>query len=124
MVELEKLVRGIGVSDVQVVDAFNIKALRAAIRSSLDSPELSVVIVRGDCPVRVRRTSEPRTIDAESCNQCDVCLHIGCPSIQKEDGQININAVLCAGEACQLCEQLCPQRAIHPQSAIAAGGVL
>ena len=48
-VELESLVRGIGVKDVKVVDAFDLKALRESVKSSLDSPELSVIIVRGAC---------------------------------------------------------------------------
>ncbi|PIU55349.1 MAG: hypothetical protein COS88_04815 [Chloroflexi bacterium CG07_land_8_20_14_0_80_51_10] len=71
--DIEHLVRSIGVSDVKVIDAFNIKALRAGVRSSLDSPELSVIIVRGACSVRVPRRSEPRAIDTEKCNRCGGC---------------------------------------------------
>ncbi|GAG12727.1 unnamed protein product, partial [marine sediment metagenome] len=56
-VELEQLVRGIGVEDVKVVDAFDMKALRTSVRSSINSPELSVIIVRGTCPMRVRTRS-------------------------------------------------------------------
>ena len=46
-------------------------------KSSLDNPELSVVIVRGACSVQVPRRTEPRTIDVERCNQCGVCLMLG-----------------------------------------------
>jgi indolepyruvate ferredoxin oxidoreductase alpha subunit len=116
-VELEQLVRGIGVSDVKVVDAFNLKELRASVRSSLASPELSVIIVRGACPVRVPKRSEARAIDSEKCNQCGVCLLLGCPAIQQnESGQVFIDTALCVGTACTICQQLCPQRAIAPQS--------
>lgn len=120
-VELENLARGIGVKDVRVVDAFDVKALRAAVRSSLDSPELSVIIVRGACSVRVPR-SEPRAIDAEKCNNCGICLLLGCPAIQAEDGSIYIDTTLCVGSACTVCQQICPQRAIDIQSGIGAGG--
>jgi len=115
-VELENLVRGIGVSDVKVINAFNVRGLRAAVRSSLGSPELSVIIVRGACPVHVPRRSEPRTIDTEKCNQCGICLLVGCPAIQSENGQVYIDTTLCVGDACTICQQICPQQAISPQS--------
>jgi len=117
-VDLERLVQGIGVSDVKVVDAFNMKALRASVRSSLSSPELSVIIVRGACSVHVPRRAEPRAINAEKCNQCGVCLLIGCPAIQSENGQVYIDTALCVGDACTICQQLCPKQAIAPQSKI------
>jgi indolepyruvate ferredoxin oxidoreductase alpha subunit len=115
-VELEGLVRGIGVSDVRVVGSFDISGLRTALRSSLASPELSVVIVRGACSVRVPRTFEPMVIDAENCNRCEICLLIGCPAIQREDGRIYIDATLCVGENCTICQQVCPRQAIAPGS--------
>jgi indolepyruvate ferredoxin oxidoreductase alpha subunit len=117
-VELEQLVRGIGVNDVKVVDAFGMKALRASVRSSLDSPELSVIIVRGACSVHVPRRSEPRAIDTEKCNQCGICLLIGCPAIQSENEQVYIDTALCVGDTCTICQQLCPRQAIVPQSKI------
>lgn len=115
-VELESLVRGVGVSNVRVVDAFDIRELRAAARSALASPELSVIIVRGPCAVRAPRGGTPRVVNAEKCNRCDVCLLIGCPAIQTEDELVYIDTALCAGETCTICEQVCPQKAIAPQS--------
>jgi indolepyruvate ferredoxin oxidoreductase alpha subunit len=117
-VELEKLVQGMGISDVRVTGAFDIGGLRAALRSSLASPELSVIIVRGACSVRLPRTSEPRAVAAERCNQCEICLLIGCPAIQREGGQIYIEATLCVGANCTICQQVCPQRAIVPQTEV------
>jgi len=119
-VELERLVRGIGVSDVRVVNAFNMKALRASVRSALDSPELSVIIVRGACSVHVPRRAEPRAIDTEKCNMCGICLRLGCPAIQSENGQVYIDTALCVGNACTVCQQICPRQAVGPQSEIMA----
>ncbi len=115
-VELEGIVRGTGVKDVRVIDAFDMKALRAGVRSVLDSPELSVIIVRGTCSVRLPARSAPRAIDTEKCNLCGVCLRLGCSAIQKEDERLFIDAALCTGDACTICEQLCPRQAIAPQS--------
>jgi len=119
-VELERLVRGVGVTDVRVVNAFDIKELRAAVRSALDNPELSVIIVRGDCSVRLSGRGVPRVVSAEKCNQCDACLLLGCPAIQTENGRVFIEAALCAGSACTLCQQICPRRAISQQSELEA----
>ncbi|MFH1030973.1 MAG: indolepyruvate ferredoxin oxidoreductase subunit alpha [Chloroflexota bacterium] len=111
-VELESLIRGIGVKDVKVVDAFNLKALRECVKSSLDNPELSAIIVRGACSVRQTSRSEPRAIDTEKCNLCGLCLMLGCSAIQQGENQIFIDATICAGKACTICQQLCPQKAI------------
>ena len=117
-VDLEQLARGIGVTDVKVVDAFNLKALRSRVRNSLDNPEVSVIIVRGACAVRLPKRTNPRFIDAEICDQCGVCLRLGCPAIQSQDGQIYIDTILCVGDACTICEQVCPHKAIAPQSEV------
>jgi indolepyruvate ferredoxin oxidoreductase alpha subunit len=119
-VKLEQLVQGIGVSDVKVVDAFNLKALKASVRHSLNSPELSVIIVRGDCPVLVPTQAKPLVVDTEKCDQCRTCLLLGCPAIQTDDSQTYIDTALCLGDTCNLCQQLCPQQAIGPQSEITA----
>jgi len=112
VVELERLVRGIGVNDVKVVDAFDLKALRTSLRASLDNPELSVIIVRGDCPDLAAARPRPLVIDTEKCDQCNICLRLGCPAIQIDDGQVYIEATLCTGDTCYLCPQLCPRQAI------------
>jgi indolepyruvate ferredoxin oxidoreductase alpha subunit len=111
-VKLEDLVRGVGVNNVKVVDAFNIRSLRAALKESLEKPELSVIIVRGTCSVRVPRRSAPRAVETEKCNQCGTCLLIGCPAIQNDNGQVFIDVSLCVGSACTICQQICPRQAI------------
>ena len=111
-VDIESLCRGIGVKDVKVINAFDLKALRAGVRDSLDRPEVSVIIVRGSCAMQVRKRANLRKVDIEKCNQCGVCLRLGCPAIQSADGQVFIEPTLCAGDICTICEQLCPQKAI------------
>jgi indolepyruvate ferredoxin oxidoreductase alpha subunit len=111
-VDIESLCRGIGVKDLKVINAFDLKALRAGVRDSLDRPEVSVIIVRGSCAMQVRKRANPRKVDIEKCNQCGTCLRLGCPAIQSVDGQLFIEPTLCAGDICTICEQLCPKKAI------------
>jgi indolepyruvate ferredoxin oxidoreductase alpha subunit len=111
-VDIENLARGIGVRDIKVLDAFDIKALRDGVRDSLDRPEVSAIIVRGDCAMRVRKRTNPRQVDTEKCTQCGICLRLGCPAIQSTDGKVFIEPALCVGDICSICEQLCPQQAI------------
>jgi indolepyruvate ferredoxin oxidoreductase alpha subunit len=111
-VDIESLCRGIGVKDLKVVNAFDVKALRNALRDSLAQPVLSVIIVRGACVMQVKNRANPRKVDTEKCVQCNYCLNLGCGAIQSADGQVFIEPTLCAGDACGICEQLCPQKAI------------
>lgn len=115
-VDIEHLVRGIGVRDVKVVDAFDVEGVRSALRDSLDQGELSVVIVRGPCAVRERRRATPMVIDQDKCNQCGVCLQLGCPAVQSQDGRLHIDSALCIGNFCGVCRQVCPKDAISEQS--------
>jgi len=121
-VELEPLVRGIGVRNVSVVDAFNVKELRSSVRSALEKPELSVIIVRGACAVRVPKRGEPWAIDMDICNLCGACLLLGCSAIQRADERLHIEPSLCVGDSCAVCQQICPKKAIGPQSKIPVKG--
>jgi indolepyruvate ferredoxin oxidoreductase alpha subunit len=111
-VDIESLARGIGVKDIKVIDAFDAKALRDGVKDSLDRPEVSVIIVRGACAMRVSQRTHPRQIDTEKCTQCGICLRLGCPAIQSTEGHLFIEPTLCAGDICGVCEQLCALKAI------------
>jgi indolepyruvate ferredoxin oxidoreductase alpha subunit len=113
-VDIESLARGIGVKDIKVINAFDTGAIRDGVKDSLDREEVSVVIIRGSCAMRVRKRENPRQVDVEKCTQCNQCLRLGCPAIQSVDGQVFIEPTLCAGDICGICEQICPQKAIAP----------
>ena len=109
-VELEPLIRGAGVSAVSVVDAFDLAAIRKAVKSAIEAPEVSVVIVRGPCAVTSRRKAPAYAINETDCDECNICLKLGCPAIRKSRGKITIERAQCA--ACGLCAQLCPRKSI------------
>jgi indolepyruvate ferredoxin oxidoreductase alpha subunit len=112
-VDLETLVRGIGVRDVVVVDAFDLPAIQSSIRRSLAKDEPSVIIARGPCPLHIRVSAAALVVDQEQCNACGLCLRLGCPAIIKVNEKAAIDPLLCVGASCSLCLQVCPREAIH-----------
>jgi len=111
-VDLEKLVRGLGVEDVQVVNAFDLEAIEDALRQAVERDEPSVVIVRGPCILRVRGVSDSAAVDPAKCDGCAACVRTGCPAIGLFDGKARIDPSLCVGSRCAVCLPACPQRAI------------
>ena len=111
-VDLAQVARGVGVSNIKTIDAFDIKALRAGVKSSIESPELAVIIVQGACAVHIPKSANSRAIEDNLCDTCGLCLLIGCPAIRNEDGRVYIDASLCIGDACGICQQVCPHKAI------------
>ena len=116
MVDIANLARGIGVNDVNVVSAFDLKELEATLRRCTENEETSVVVVTGDCPLFQRAGGAPFRVDAERCSGCELCLSLGCPAITFAEEQASI-LVSCVGESCGLCLQLCPSEAIEKAGA-------
>jgi len=113
-VDIVNLCKGIGVTDLKVVNAFDVKEIRNAMRDAINSPTLSVVVVRGACAVQVKKRANPRKVDVDKCVNCGYCFRIGCSAIQNVNNKAYIDPTLCAGDICGICEQLCPQKAITP----------
>ncbi len=109
-VELESLVKGCGVRDVNVVDAFDLKTIESTIKQSVANDEPSVIIVRGDCPLHTRAKGTPYKVDEDECSGCFDCLDVGCPAISILEDKAVIDSEACTG--CGVCAQVCPQGAI------------
>ena len=109
-VELESLVKGCGVRDVTVVDAFDLKTIESNIKQAVANNEPSVIIVRGSCPLHTRAKSTPYKVDEDECIGCFDCLDVGCPAISILEDEAVIDSEACTG--CGVCAQICPQGAI------------
>jgi indolepyruvate ferredoxin oxidoreductase, alpha subunit len=118
--DLEPLVRALGIERVKTVPAFDVKALDETIKEFLKADGPSVLIARDECALlpSARKRWVPLAVVAEKCNGCTMCFRIGCPAILKSDEldektqrpKALIDPLLCTG--CQVCAQVCPWKAI------------
>ena len=119
-IELEPLVRALGINHVQTVEAFDVKTIEKVLKEYLALDEPSVLITREACALltEARKRWVPLEVIAEKCNGCTLCFRIGCPAILKSDEldermqrpKALIDAGLCTG--CEVCAQICPRDAI------------
>jgi indolepyruvate ferredoxin oxidoreductase alpha subunit len=112
--DLEGLVRALGIEDVRTVDPNERDAVHAAIADATGSADdLSVIVFRSPC-VLLRdsfKVHEPYTVGDE-CISCGVCASLGCPALSC-DGSTPavIDTEMCVG--CGHCAQYCGFDAIR-----------
>jgi indolepyruvate ferredoxin oxidoreductase alpha subunit len=119
-IEIESLVRALGVKYVKTVKAFQVDEIEATLKEYLRLNEPSVLITREPCALlpEARKRWMPLEVMEEKCNGCSLCFRIGCPAILKSDKldehyqrpKALIDAGLCTG--CEVCAQICPREAI------------
>ncbi len=111
-VDLESLVKSIGINRVTVVDPGNLSEVEAVIKTELAAEEPSVIITRKPCALlKTVKHKPPFKVDADKCKSCKACMKIGCPAISMTGGKAKIDNTLCVG--CGLCTQMCKFDAIQ-----------
>jgi indolepyruvate ferredoxin oxidoreductase alpha subunit len=116
-IDIESVVRGLGVQHVAVVKPFKTKAAIQAIREAVEFGGVSVVISKELCPLFARRvaprTRKPFQVNPDKCRDHMDCIQkVACPAMFLENGRARINTSQCIG--CALCAQICPENAILP----------
>ena len=117
-VDFEALIRAIGVEHVTVLDPWELKEMRTAVKEAMAHPGPAVVIARRACILLPEEKAVDRTpfrVDQEACIQCDYCMESGCPALIMAGEYPTIREWECIG--CAICAQLCPVDAILPMEA-------
>lgn len=113
-VDLVKVVEGLGVENLFVVDPYNLEETTKAFDKALTLPGVKVVVTRRECAIQAARRKikyATMTVDQEKCNLCKLCINItGCPAIELGEDSINIDQAQCIG--CGLCAEVCKRSAI------------
>ncbi len=117
-VDIEAVVRAIGVETTSTVDVSNLDALEDAIKRAVKSGKPAVVLVKTPCVFVSPHPREAYTVVEEDCNGCTLCMLLGCPAVLKSD-QVDektgrplawIDPLACTG--CGLCYDVCARQAI------------
>ena len=105
-IDLEALVRAMGINRVRVVDPYNLAEAEAAVKEELAAEEPSVIISRRPCALlkKVKR-GEPIQVNTDKCKSCKACMKLGCPAISFKDGHAHVDTTQCFG--CKVCSELC-----------------
>ncbi len=115
-VDIEALVRAIGVQHLSVIKPFKVKKSIETIKEALAFDGVSVVISRQPCALYAKglKLLKPRAFQVtDRCVDHKDCITgIACQSFYIEEGRVKINADTCVG--CALCAQICPENAISP----------
>ncbi|MBR6029855.1 MAG: indolepyruvate ferredoxin oxidoreductase subunit alpha [Clostridia bacterium] len=110
-VDMEKVLRGIGVQTVETVNPLELKQAVETVRRVADEPGLKAIIFRYPCIVKCRPRGAKAHVDTAKCVGCRRCVNeLGCPGVILKDGKACIDETLCTG--CTLCQQVCPVGAI------------
>ncbi len=120
-VDLEALIRALGVQDVAVVDPYDLTALDKQLRRSLAFPGPSVLITRRPCMLIPHEVRPKVELEDDACKYCGACLQLGCPAIGKVEVMIDgkarhrpqIDPLLCNG--CAVCAAVCRFDALAPK---------
>lgn len=115
-INIEKLVRTLGVEHVSIVKPFKVKKSIEIIREALEYKGVSVIISQEPCTLYAKSLNllKPRAFKvSDKCVDHRDCINtIACPSFYLEDGKVKIDADTCVG--CAVCAQICPENAITP----------
>lgn len=109
VLNLVELSKAIGIKNVSVVDPFDLKEVETVLKEETNKEEPSVIIASRPCALLSKKKELAYKI-SDACVQCGLCLRLGCPSIEEQDGKIIINDALCNG--CGLCTRVCRSSAI------------
>ena len=110
-IDLESLVRAMGIQRVRVVDPYDLAQCDAAVKEELAAEAPSVIISRRPCALlkTVDRKpvihNKPLVNDPDKCVGCKSCMKVGCPAISMKDKKAVIDRTQCIG--CGICQQMC-----------------
>lgn len=113
-INIETLVRSLGVAHVSIVKPFKVKKSIEIIKEALAFKGVSVIISQEPCVLYAnslkKLTKRAFKVSDRCVDHKDCISSIACPSFYLDDGKVKIDADTCVG--CAVCAQICPENAI------------
>jgi indolepyruvate ferredoxin oxidoreductase, alpha subunit len=120
-VDLEQVLRALGIDNVTKVNQYSLEACKEVFREKfLEEEGPLAVIATGECALKYKKKRLTYYVDPDVCIGCRSCIQVGCPPIsmrqypEQADGvfRSHIDPQRCVG--CSVCYQVCPVKAIKP----------
>jgi indolepyruvate ferredoxin oxidoreductase alpha subunit len=108
-VDIEALVRVLGIENVVTINTYDLEETEAAIKKGMETPGPYVLIDNNPCILRYRVKQPTVVVDPENCTGCRACLKAACVALGLADSsakpKVRIDPNICNG--CGVCAQLC-----------------
>jgi len=117
-IDIEALVKGLGVEFVKVVDPYDIQATMKLFKEALQYDGPAVIIARHPCALLEYRDKKRKgpvpvyTVNEEKCTNCHICVDtFACPAFVALPNIMSIDPAVCLG--CGSCVPVCPFNAFE-----------
>lgn len=113
-VDIADIVRGLGVTQLFIVDPYDLPKITQLLTEVIPLPGVKVILARRECAIQAGRRKVfygKSSIVEDTCTKCKVCINVtGCPAIVFDGEKVFIDEEQCNG--CGVCNSLCKFGAI------------
>lgn len=115
-IDIEKMVKGLGIKFVRTIDPYNVRSAETVMRDALDFDGVAVVISKCPCPLELKKNKmlviKDCDVNQDKCIHCHICVKtIACPALVKKGDIVSTDPTQCIG--CGMCADVCPKGAIE-----------